>query len=152
MRNFIGLVYITIMGIILMASCNNTSNNTSGQGQDNAGNTQNMQGITIKERQHFHTYAQRTIDSVQHLVDNMDNKVRKQELVLNSNWIGARDSVRKILDHANRSLNNQSYHSDDEWNNYKSSIQVAIDSAETVWKKGTTSLKTININTNNSTN
>lgn len=141
MQKFFSIINITIVSIALLVSCNNASTDTTGQGQDNPATSQNLQGITVKDRQHFHTYAQKTIDSVQRLVDQTDKKIRKQEIAPIPNWTGARDSVRRILDHANRSLNNQSYHSDEEWSHYKSSIEIAIDSAETIWKRDTGSLK-----------
>ena len=130
------LIYFIMLSslTIFLSSCNNQSGNMN-NGLDKTDNGQMTKGVTVKERQRFHTQAQRSLDSLQRLIDNTDKAMKKQDNASRQKWDGTRDSLRHILDHANRKLNNQSYKSDDEWNSFKNSVNDAIDSAQSVLKR-----------------
>jgi ElaB/YqjD/DUF883 family membrane-anchored ribosome-binding protein len=138
MHKFIILVYFVIMVTsVLLSSCGNQAgnNNAAQKIQDSLANLSGSKGVTVREREVFHVHTQRSLDSMQHLIDKTDRMMRKQDEASRKTWDATRDSLRRILDHANRSLNNQTYKSDDEWNNFKNSINGALDSVESVWKR-----------------
>jgi|GEM_PF-5011878 len=127
------------LGIALIfSSCSNPARegNALNQNPDSLANVQTTKGISIKERQHFHTQAQRSINSMQRIIDKTDKAMKKRDNGLKQKWDGSRDSLRQILDHANRTLNNESYKSDEDWENIEKNVGNDIDSAQKKMKSG----------------
>jgi hypothetical protein len=128
--------FIMLFGLITyLSACNNQSGNMNNSGLDSTGNGQMAKGVTVKERQRFHTQAQRSLDSLQRVIDNTGRTMKLGDNESQHLWDQTRDSLRKILDHANRTLNIQSYKSDDEWAGLKNTVNSAIDSAQSVLKR-----------------
>ena len=127
------ILYFFFLGTaLILSSCGNHSGNGNAvnQNPDSLANAQATKGVTIKERQHFHTEAQRSIDSMQRIIDKTDKAMKKQGNVSRQKWDVTRDSLRRILDHANRKLNNQAYKSDDEWRSIEKTVGNEIDSVK----------------------
>jgi len=118
--------------IIFISACTNSSVNNNAD--DQAGDSLRTKAVTVKERQHFHTQAQRSLDSMQRRINGLDQFLKGTDNS-NSTWNKSRDSLVHILDYTNKILNNQAYKSDADWNNFKEKVNSGIDSLSNRMKK-----------------